>query len=142
MSFQVKSLQASSKPPSPTHKGESFQDRRITGFIQALPIRPAPRATVPIYKFTSLLEFKMESGQPQVSIVPTAPYHAPNLCELEASMVYRVSFRTSRATQRNPVLKRQTNKKYGDEKKYFLSHFAKTGTTHLYIYSAEFLEAT
>ena len=35
-----------------------------------------------------------------------------NLCEFEASLVYRASFRTVRATQRNRVLKKitQTNK--------------------------------
>jgi hypothetical protein len=30
---------------------------------------------------------------------------AKNLCEFEASLVYKVSSRTARATQRNPVLK-------------------------------------
>ena len=35
-----------------------------------------------------------------------------NLCEFEASLVYRVSSRTgSKATQRNSVLKNKTNKK-------------------------------
>ena len=29
---------------------------------------------------------------------------AKDLCEFKASLVYRVSFRTTRATQRNPVL--------------------------------------
>jgi hypothetical protein len=34
------------------------------------------------------------------------------ISEFEASLVYRVSFRTARATQRNPVSKnKQTNKK-------------------------------
>ena len=34
-----------------------------------------------------------------------------DLCEFEASLVYRASFRTgTKATQRNPVLKKQTNK--------------------------------
>jgi hypothetical protein len=32
------------------------------------------------------------------------------ISEFEASLVYRVSSRTARATQRNPVSKRQTNK--------------------------------
>ena len=32
-----------------------------------------------------------------------------DLCEFGASLVYRVSFRTVRATQRNPVLNKQTN---------------------------------
>ena len=31
-----------------------------------------------------------------------------DLCELEASLVYRVSSRTARAIQRNPVLKKKT----------------------------------
>jgi hypothetical protein len=33
-----------------------------------------------------------------------------DLCEFEASLVYRVSFRTARATQRDPVLKKQRKK--------------------------------
>jgi hypothetical protein len=33
------------------------------------------------------------------------------ISELEASLVYRVSSRTARATQRNPVSKNKTNKK-------------------------------
>ena len=33
-----------------------------------------------------------------------------NLCELEASLVYKVSSRIARATQRNPVSNKQTNK--------------------------------
>ena len=33
------------------------------------------------------------------------------ISEFEASLVYRVSFRTARDTQRNPVLKKQTKKK-------------------------------
>ena len=34
-----------------------------------------------------------------------------DLCELESSLVYRVSFRTAKDTQRNPVSKnKQTNK--------------------------------
>jgi hypothetical protein len=32
-------------------------------------------------------------------------------CEFEASLDYRVSFRTARATQRNPVLKKKERKK-------------------------------
>jgi hypothetical protein len=37
--------------------------------------------------------------------------------EFKASLVYRVSSRTARATQRNPVLKKQTNKKPNNIKK-------------------------
>ena len=37
-------------------------------------------------------------------------------CEFEASLVYRVSSRTARATQRNPVLKKQTGKKQNKTK--------------------------
>jgi hypothetical protein len=33
------------------------------------------------------------------------------ISEFEASLVYRVSSRTARATQRNPVSKKQANKK-------------------------------
>jgi hypothetical protein len=35
------------------------------------------------------------------------------ISEFEASLVYRVSSRTARATQRNPVLKNQNKKKKG-----------------------------
>jgi len=34
--------------------------------------------------------------------------------EFEASLVYRMSFRVARITQRNPVLKKQTNQKKKD----------------------------
>ena len=32
-----------------------------------------------------------------------------DLCEFKASLVYKLSSRTNRATQRNPVLKNKTN---------------------------------
>jgi hypothetical protein len=37
--------------------------------------------------------------------------------EFEASLVYRVSSRTARATQRNPVLKKKRKRKEDKEKK-------------------------
>ena len=40
------------------------------------------------------------------------------LSEFEASLVYRVSSRTARAIQRNPVLKKQANKKQPNKKRY------------------------
>jgi hypothetical protein len=39
------------------------------------------------------------------------------ISEFEASLVYRVSSRTSRATQRNPVSKRQKKKERKKERK-------------------------
>jgi hypothetical protein len=39
------------------------------------------------------------------------------ISEFEASLVYRLSSRTARATQRNPVLKKQKRKKKRKEKK-------------------------
>jgi hypothetical protein len=39
------------------------------------------------------------------------------MSEFEASLVYRVSSRTARAIQRNPVLKNQKNKKKKKKKK-------------------------
>ena len=39
------------------------------------------------------------------------------ICEFEASLVYRVSSRTARTTQRNPVLKSQKKKEEEEEKK-------------------------
>jgi hypothetical protein len=38
-------------------------------------------------------------------------WEAEAVSEFEASLVYRVSSRTARATQRNPVLKKNNNKK-------------------------------
>ena len=40
-----------------------------------------------------------------------------NLCEFEASLLYRASSRAARATQRNPVLEKQTNKKQTKQQK-------------------------
>jgi hypothetical protein len=39
------------------------------------------------------------------------------ISELEASLVYRVSCKTARAIQRNPVSKQQTNKQTNKRKK-------------------------
>jgi hypothetical protein len=39
------------------------------------------------------------------------------ISEFEASLVYKVSSRTARATQRNPVSKKQTTKKNQTKKK-------------------------
>jgi hypothetical protein len=39
------------------------------------------------------------------------------ISEFEASLVYKVSSRTARATQRNPVSKKQKNKKRKRKKK-------------------------
>jgi hypothetical protein len=41
------------------------------------------------------------------------------ISEFEASLVYRVSFRTARATQRNPVSEKQTNKQTNKQKDFF-----------------------
>jgi hypothetical protein len=38
------------------------------------------------------------------------------ISEFEASLVYRVSSRTAKATQRNPVLEKQTNKQTNKQK--------------------------
>jgi hypothetical protein len=46
------------------------------------------------------------------------------ISEFEASLVYRVSSRTGRAIQRNPVLKNQTKKKKKKKFKTSLSHIA------------------
>ena len=39
-----------------------------------------------------------------------------DLCEFQASLIYRVNSRTARATQRKPVLKKQTNKQTNKQK--------------------------
>ena len=46
------------------------------------------------------------------------------ISEFEASLVYRVSSRTARATQRNPVSKNQKTNKQKEKKKY-VSHLKK-----------------
>ena len=47
--------------------------------------------------------------------MPLIPAHGrqkqADLCERKASLVYRVSFRTARATQRKPVLKNKNRQK-------------------------------
>jgi hypothetical protein len=43
--------------------------------------------------------------------------------EFEASLVYRLSFRTAIATQRNPVLKNQKKKKKKKKKSSEYTHF-------------------
>jgi hypothetical protein len=51
------------------------------------------------------------------------------ISELEASLVYRVSSRTARATQRNPVSKnKQTNKKQTNKRKKEKQNKTKTQT--------------
>jgi hypothetical protein len=42
------------------------------------------------------------------------------ISELEASLVYRVSFRTARATQRNPVQKKKKKSKTSNNLKIYL----------------------
>jgi hypothetical protein len=58
----------------------------------------------------------------QNSIAGPVWWHTPlipgrRISELEASLVYRVSSRTARATQRNPVLKKKTKTKNKKPKK-------------------------
>jgi hypothetical protein len=47
-------------------------------------------------------------------LIPALGRQRQRISEFEASLVYRVSYRTVRAIQRNPVLEKQnkTNKKY------------------------------
>jgi hypothetical protein len=44
-------------------------------------------------------------------LIPALGRQRQAISELEASLVYRVSSRTARATQRNPVLKKEKKKK-------------------------------
>ena len=65
---------------------------------------------------------KKIAGQWQhtTSITAFVKQRKVGLCEFEASLVYRVSSRIARATQRNPVLEKtnkQTNKKNNKKKK-------------------------
>ena len=43
-------------------------------------------------------------------LIPALGRQRQVISEFEASLVYRVSSRTARATQRNPVLNKQTSK--------------------------------
>ena len=53
-----------------------------------------------------------------MSLVPVLwTQRQADLCESEASLVYRVSSRIARATQRNPVSKNQKEKKKKERKK-------------------------
>jgi hypothetical protein len=45
------------------------------------------------------------------------------ISEFEASLVYRVSSRTARATQRNPVWEKNKNKRNNNNKKMFQDEF-------------------
>jgi hypothetical protein len=56
------------------------------------------------------------------------------ISEFEASLVYRVSSRTARATQRNPVSKKKKKKRKKKEKKKKSSLFC-----FLFVFQAEFL---
>jgi hypothetical protein len=48
-------------------------------------------------------------------LIPALGGRGRRISEFQASLVYKVSFRTARATQRNPVSKKQTNKKKKQE---------------------------
>lgn len=52
--------------------------------------------------------WKNSAGQWRLTPIIPAPkrQRQANLCDIKASLVYRVSYRTSRATQRNPILKK------------------------------------
>ena len=50
-------------------------------------------------------------------LIPALRQRQVDLCEFEASLVYRVSSRTTKAIQRNPVLKNKARQK---EHKYFV----------------------
>jgi hypothetical protein len=52
------------------------------------------------------------------------------ISEFEASLVYRASSRTARATQRNPVLKNQKKKRKKEKKKFSIKHLQTEFRTH------------
>jgi hypothetical protein len=49
-------------------------------------------------------------------LIPALGRQRQEISEFETSLVYRVSSRTGRATQRNPVSKKQKNKKKKKER--------------------------
>jgi hypothetical protein len=59
------------------------------------------------------------------------------ISEFKASLVYRVSSRTARATQRNPIWKTKQNKKQNNKKRLFL-FFETIGYYARIIYSGGF----
>jgi hypothetical protein len=50
-------------------------------------------------------------------LIPALERQARQISEFEARLVYRVSSRTARAIQRNPVLKTKQNKKNKEKEK-------------------------
>jgi hypothetical protein len=50
-------------------------------------------------------------------LIPDSGGRGRQISEFEASLVYKVSSRTARATQRNPVSKNQKKKKKKNKKK-------------------------
>jgi hypothetical protein len=53
----------------------------------------------------------------------------PRICEFEASLVYKVSSRTARVTQRNPVSKKINQKQKTNKKKDYLKNIEKSHKT-------------
>ena len=53
---------------------------------------------------------KLEPDKVGSPVIPALGRQRQEISEFEASLVYRVSSRTARAIQRNPVEKKQTNK--------------------------------
>ena len=54
---------------------------------------------------------KRRSGQGGASLIPALRRQRQEICECEVSLVHRVSSRTARDTQRNPVSKNKQRKR-------------------------------
>jgi hypothetical protein len=73
------------------------------------------RQWVTVSLMTSNMHLKMNKEAGRWWCIPLTPalerQRQVDLCEFEASLVYRVSSRTARATQRNPAKETKQNKK-------------------------------
>ena len=57
-------------------------------------------------------KWRLDRGMWHTSLISALGRQQADFCEFEASLVYRVSSRTARNTQRNPVSKSQKKKKF------------------------------
>jgi hypothetical protein len=74
---------------------------------------------------------KIANGHPAVVVTTTlipalGRQRQVELCEFKDSLVYRASSRTAKATQRNPVSNKQTNKKPNQKREFFYGLFPKS----------------
>jgi hypothetical protein len=86
--------------------------------MQSFPMAARSLFPLPNTNLSSELLLKQKIGSWawwRMPLIPALGGRGRRISEFQASLVYKVSFRTARATQRNPVSKKQTNKKKKQE---------------------------